>query len=181
MRSSTRTASCSLGCGSGRWRAPGVTWIEFSVPSLAELAAAAEAEGRKLLGDPRLPNPEVEPPPETVALWRQGNPSLGYLFDLGSCSRTAPSPGTAGSSWRAWRRRTTGRIRTTWTISESVFDFEVWKRAAGPVVAAGGSAGAGHRGVAAADRDDLGVRLAGRWPEARRGDLVGPGVGRWRC
>jgi hypothetical protein len=66
--------------------AKGVTWIEFSVPSLAELAAAAEAEGRKLLGDPRLPDPEVEPPPETVELWRQGNPSLGYLFDLGSAA-----------------------------------------------------------------------------------------------
>jgi hypothetical protein len=62
--------------------ARGVTWIEFSTPSLAELAAAAAAEGRRLLGDPRLPEPGAAVPPETIDLWRQGNPSLGYLFDL---------------------------------------------------------------------------------------------------
>jgi hypothetical protein len=32
--------------------ARGVCWLEFSVPSLSELRDAAEAEGRKLLGDP---------------------------------------------------------------------------------------------------------------------------------
>lgn len=64
--------------------ARGVCWIEFSVPSLAELRAAAEAEGRRLFGDPRLPDPDKPLPPETVDLYRQGNPSLGYLFDLGT-------------------------------------------------------------------------------------------------
>jgi hypothetical protein len=64
--------------------ARGVCWLEFSVPSLDELRVAAEREGRKLVGDPRLPAPENELPPEAVALWAQGNPSLGYLFDLGT-------------------------------------------------------------------------------------------------
>lgn len=63
--------------------AAGVGWNEWSVPSLEELAAAAEAQGRKVLGDPRLPDPEGDLPAETVELWRQGNPSLGYLFDVG--------------------------------------------------------------------------------------------------
>lgn len=46
-------------------------WMEWSVPTLAELTAGAEAQGRKLLGDPRLVDP---------AVWARGNPSLGYLF-----------------------------------------------------------------------------------------------------
>lgn len=46
-------------------------WMEWSVPTLEELTAAAEQQGQKLLGDPRLRDP---------AVWARGNPSLGYLF-----------------------------------------------------------------------------------------------------
>ncbi len=55
--------------------AGGVCWLEWSVPSLAELAEAATAEGKRLLGDPRLTD---------ESLWARGNPSLGFLFDLGT-------------------------------------------------------------------------------------------------
>lgn len=52
----------------------GVGWNEWSVPTLKELKELAEAEGRRLVGDPRLTD---------ESYWLQGNPSLGYLFDIG--------------------------------------------------------------------------------------------------
>lgn len=53
---------------------PGICWNEWSVPTRDELAELAAAEGRVLLDDPRL---------TTEQYWPQGNPSLGYLFDIG--------------------------------------------------------------------------------------------------
>lgn len=112
--------------------ARGVTWIEFSVPTLEELAAAAEAEGRKLLGDPRLPNPEVETPPETIELWRQGNPSLGYLFDLGVLQSDRTESGDRGFLVEGLAAPDYWPDPDDADISESVFDFEMWKRRRDP-------------------------------------------------
>lgn len=70
---------------SGRTRS--VCWIEHSVPSLLELQAEAAAAGRRLAGDPRLSDGPY---------WLQGNPSLGYLFDLGTLRADLEESGERG-------------------------------------------------------------------------------------
>lgn len=111
-----------------------IGWVEFSTPTLAELQALAEAEGRKLLGDPRLPDPHLElPPPETIALWQQGNPSLGYLFDLGQLQNDHDEFGerqflvegmAAPDHWPDPDPKDGG---------EAAIDFETWKRRRDPL------------------------------------------------
>ncbi|TFV90401.1 hypothetical protein [Blastococcus sp. CT_GayMR16] len=115
--------------------ARGVTWIEFSVPSLEDLTAAAEAEGRKLLGDPRLPDPELEPPPETVALWQQGNPSLGYLFDVGTLQADRTESGDRGFLVEGLAAPDYWPDPDPNEAGESAFDFEVWKARRDPLSA----------------------------------------------
>ncbi len=51
---------------------PRMQWIEYSVPSLAELTEAAEAQGRQLLRDPRPTDPNM---------WALANPSLNQWID----------------------------------------------------------------------------------------------------
>ncbi|TFV83149.1 hypothetical protein [Blastococcus sp. CT_GayMR16] len=98
--------------------ARGVGWVEFSVPTLKELQEAAEEQGRKLLGDPRLTE-------ETY--WPLGNPSLGYLFDLGQLQNDLVESGereflveglAAGDYWPDPDPKGHG---------DPAIDFEVWK------------------------------------------------------
>lgn len=107
--------------------ARGVTWIEFSVPSLEELAAAAEAEGRKLIGDPRLPDPELGLPPETVELYRRGNPSLGYLFDLGTLQADRTESGDREFLVEGLAAPDYWPDPDPSDGGESVFDVELWR------------------------------------------------------
>lgn len=113
--------------------ARGVTWIEFSVPSLEELTTAAEAEGRKLIGDPRLPDPERELPPETVELYRQGNPSLGYLFDLGVLQSDRTESGDRGFLVEGLAAPDYWPDPEDADAGESVLDFDVWKARRDPM------------------------------------------------
>jgi hypothetical protein len=107
--------------------AHGVGWNEWSVPSLEELAAMAEAEGRKLIGDPRLPDPELELPPETIALYQVGNPSLGYLFDLGVLQADRTESGDREFLVEGLAAPDYWPDPDPSDDGESVLDFEVWK------------------------------------------------------
>lgn len=107
--------------------AHGVTWIEFSVPTLKELQEAAEAEGRKLLGDPRLPDPEARLSAETIALWQQGNPSLGYLFDLGTLQADRTESGDRQFLVEGLAAPDYWPDPDETGDAELVFDFETWK------------------------------------------------------
>jgi hypothetical protein len=158
--------------------ARGVCWLEFSVPTLAELQAAAEAQGRKLLGDPRLPAPEMPLSAETLALWAQGNPSLGYLFDLGTLEGDRVDSGDREFLVEGLAAPDFWPDPDPQTVGELAFDVDAWKARRDPLSRALNPLALG---LDVSPKGDAALSVCGWRPDGRKhGELIraAPGA-RW--